>query len=72
VVATQDEEIFGIFNLVCEEEADSLKRLLSSINVVSKEKVVGLWWKSTIFKQAEKIVILAVNIAAYLNGSFEL
>jgi hypothetical protein len=67
VVTTQDEEIFWIFNLVGKEKANCLKRLLSSINVISQEKVVSFWWKSTIFKQAEKIVILTVDIAAYLK-----
>jgi hypothetical protein len=35
MVATQDEEIFWIFDLVRKEKANSLERLLSSINVIS-------------------------------------
>ena len=63
VVASQDKEIFGVFDLVCEEEADSLERLLSSVNVVTKEKIVGFWWEPAIFKKPEKVVILAMNVA---------
>jgi hypothetical protein len=42
VIAAQDEEVFGIFDLVGEEEADDLERLLASIDVVAEEEVVGL------------------------------
>lgn len=63
VVASQDEEIFGVFDLICEEEADSLERLLSSVNVVTKEKIVGFWWEPAIFEESQKVVILSVDVA---------
>lgn len=37
MVPAQDEEIFGIFDFVCEQQAYSLQRLLSSIHVIAKE-----------------------------------
>ncbi len=53
MVATQDEEIFGVLDFVCEEKADGLERLLSSIDIITKEEVVGLWGESTVLEQAE-------------------
>lgn len=69
VVATKDEEVFGVFDLVCEEKADSLQRLLATVDVVSEEKVVGLWREATVFEKTQKVVVLAVNITANLNTS---
>ena len=37
VVSTKDEEVFGVFDLVCEEKTDSFERLLATIHVVSEE-----------------------------------
>ena len=42
MVATQNEEIFGILDLVGEEEAYNLEGLFASIDVVAEEEVVGL------------------------------
>jgi len=68
VVAAQDEEIFGVFDLVCEEQADGLKGLLASVDIVSQEQVVGLGREAAIFKQTEEVIILAVNITTYLRA----
>lgn len=62
MIASQDEKVFGVFDLVCEEKANGLERLFAPINVVAKEKVVGFWWKPSVFKETQKIVVLAVNI----------
>lgn len=35
MVTTEDEEILGVFDLVCEEKANGFKRLLSSVDVIS-------------------------------------
>jgi hypothetical protein len=35
MVATQDEEVFGVLDLVCKEEADGLERLLSSVDIIT-------------------------------------
>jgi hypothetical protein len=37
--------------------------LLASVDVVSQEQVVGLGRKATVFKYAQKIVILTMNVA---------
>lgn len=66
MVSTQDEEIFWVFDLVGKEEADGLERLLSTIDVISKEKVVGLWGESAVLEKAEEIIVLAVNVTTNL------
>jgi hypothetical protein len=72
VVASKDEEVFGVLDLVGEEQADSLKRLLSSVDVITKEEVVGLGREATVLEESEKIVVLSVNITTDLNGSLKL
>jgi len=37
VITTEDEEILWVFDLVCQQEADGLKRLLASIDIVSEK-----------------------------------
>ena len=62
MIASQDEEVFGIFDLVCKEEADSFQRLLSSVYVVAEKQVIGFWRKPAVLEESEKVVILAVNV----------
>jgi len=69
VIAAEDEEVLGILDLVRQEKADGLQRLLSSVDVVSQEEVVGFRRESTIFEQTQEIVILAMNIATNLEIS---
>ena len=63
VVASQQEEVLGVLDLVRKQEADSLKRLFASIDVVPKEQVVRLWGESAVLKQAEQVVVLSVHVA---------
>lgn len=69
VIASQDEKVFWVLDLVCEQETDHLKRLLAPVNIITEEKVVGLRWKSAILEQPQKIRVLPVNITTYLYGS---
>lgn len=68
MVTAEDEEVFGILDLVGEEQADSLERLLASVDVVSKEKIVCLRGKASILEQTKEIVVLAVNVTADLRA----
>ena len=52
VITSEEEEVLGIFDFVSKEETNSLKRLFASVDVVSEEQVVCLWWESSILKQA--------------------
>lgn len=66
VVTPQDKEVLRVLDLVCQEQADGLERLLSSVDVVTKEEVVGLGRETTVLKKAQQVIILAVDIAADL------
>lgn len=69
VVAAQDEEVFGVLDLVCEQQADGLERLLATVYVVAEEEVVGLWWETAILEETEQVVVLAVDITANLGST---
>ena len=51
VVASQQEEVLWVLNLVSKEEADCLERLLSTVDVVSKEEIVGVGREATVLEQ---------------------
>lgn len=62
VISTQHEEVLGVFDFVRQQEANGLKAVGSSINIVAKEEVISLWREATILKEAKEVVILAVNV----------
>ena len=62
VVAAEDEEVFGIFDFVCEKKTDGFQRLLASIDVVTEEEVVGFRREATILEQSKEIIVLSMNI----------
>ena len=53
VIASQQEEILWVLYFVGEQEAHCLKRLLSTVDVVTQEQVVGIRWEATILKQSK-------------------
>lgn len=74
VVSSQQEEVLWVLDLVSKQQADGLNVVFSSINVISKEKVVGIRRKLSVLKQSEQIVVLAMDIAlgeAYLTTNFQ-
>lgn len=40
MISSQQKEVFGIFDLVCEQKDDGLNGLLASVNIISKKEVV--------------------------------
>ena len=66
VITSQDEKVLRILNLVGQEQADGFKRLLASVDVVPKEEVVCFRGETTVFEEAEKVVVLAMYVSAYL------
>ena len=67
VVTSEDEEVFGVLDLVGKEQANGLKRLLTSVDVVTEEEVVGLRREATVLEESEKIVVLSVDITTDLK-----
>lgn len=67
VVSTENEEVLGVLDLVGKEKANSLERLLATIDVITEEKIVGLWGETAVFEETQKIIVLAVDITANLG-----
>jgi hypothetical protein len=68
VVSSQDKEVFGVFNLVGEQEANRLETLFASVDVVSEKEVVGLGRESTILEKTQQVVILAMNVTYEISA----
>lgn len=43
--------------------------MFSSIDIVTKEEVVGFWWETAVLKKSKKIIILAVNVTCGFGKS---
>lgn len=50
MVPPEQEEVFWVFDLVGEQQADGLQRLLPSVHVIPQEQVVGLWREASILE----------------------
>lgn len=62
MVAPEQEEVLGVFDLVRQQQADGLQRLLPSVHIVAKEQVVSLWGKAAILEEPQQVCVLAVDI----------
>ncbi len=50
VISSKNEEVFWVFDLVGEQEANGFQTLLSTVHVVSEKQVIGFRRESTVFK----------------------
>lgn len=62
MVSSQQKEVFWVFDLVSQQQADGLQGLLAPVNIVPQEQVVALWWEAPILKQPQQIVVLPMNV----------
>lgn len=62
MVPPEQEEVFWVFDLVGEEQADGLQRLFPSVHVIPQEQVVGLWREASILEQPQQVCVLSVYI----------
>jgi len=62
VVSTQHEEVLGIFDLVCQQQAYRLQRLFPAVDVVAQKQVVTFRWKAAVFKQSQQVIILTMDV----------
>jgi hypothetical protein len=72
VVSAQDEEIFGVLDLVRQQQTDGLETLLATVHVIAQKDVIGLGWEATVFKETQQIVVLPVDVTTDLDRSFQL
>jgi len=72
VVAAEKKDAIWVFYFEGEEKADCLNSLASPIYIISKEEVGCLWGESSVFKEAQHVVVLAVDIPTDLDWSVDL
>ena len=68
VVSSQDGEPFLVPDFEGQEEADCFSGVVSPVDIVSQEEVVGVGDVSSDFEQLHKIVELTVNVSADKDG----
>lgn len=51
VVAAENEEVLGVFDLVRKQQADGLEGLLATVDIVTKEEVICLRREATVFEK---------------------
>lgn len=62
MVAPEQEEVLGVFDLVRQQKADGLQGLLPSVHIVAQEQVVGLRREAAILKEPQQVCVLSVDI----------
>ena len=62
VVATQQEEVLGILDLVSQQQADDLEVLLAAVHVVAEEEVVRLGREPTDLEDSQKVDEFSVDV----------
>ena len=62
VVSSQQEEVLTVLHFVSEEQDDGLEGLSTTVNVVTEEEVVGLWWETSILKESQQVWELSVSV----------
>jgi len=67
MIAPKQEEVLRILDLVAQQEKDGFQTLLSSIDVVSEEQVVGRRWKATHLEESNEVRVLSVHVADNLD-----
>ena len=63
VVAAQQEEVLRVLDLVCQQQADRLQRLLPAVHVVAQEQVVRVRREPSVLEQPQQVVVLSVDVA---------
>ena len=62
MIASQQKEILWVLDLVGQKQTDGLQGLLASVHIVAQEQVVALRGESTVLKQPQQVVVLAMDI----------
>ena len=72
MVPTQKEKVFGVFDLVAQEEEDRLETLLPAIDVITQKEIIRRGGESTHLKETYEIAVLSMNVSYDLDGRGEL
>ena len=73
MVASQKEYVMRPFDLVGQQQSDSLNRLLTSVHIVSYEQELIVSFGITChFKQSKEVKVLTMHITENFDGSLQL
>ena len=70
MVAAQQEEVFGVLDLVGEQQADGFDGVLAAVHVVAQEEVVGVGREAAQVEQSQQVVELPVDVADLPNKAY--
>lgn len=62
MVAPQQEEVLGVLDLVSEQQADGLQRLLAPVHIVSQKQVIALRGEAPVLEEPQQVVVLPVDV----------
>ncbi len=63
MVAPQNKKVFGVFDLVRQQQANGLERLLATVDVIAQKQVVCLGREAAVLKKPQQVIVLTVNVA---------
>lgn len=72
MVAPQDEEIVGKFELVAQKKENGFQTLLAAIYIVAQEEIVSMRWEATHLKEPDQVVVLSMDIPHNLDWRIQL
>ncbi len=63
MVPAQQEEVLGVLDLVGQQQADGLQRLLPSVHIIAQEQIVSLRREAAVLEEPQQVRVLAVDVA---------
>lgn len=72
VISSEEEKVLRVFNLVGQQKHNGFDRLLASIYIIPKEKIIFLGWEPPIIEYLKKILKLAMYVAYYFDRRLQL
>lgn len=70
VVAAEDSDALRVADFESNEESNCLNGIITSINVVTHEEIVGIWIGSTNSEEFHQVVKLTMDVTAYSHRAF--
>ena len=65
MISAQNREAVLVPDFEANKQSNSLNRIVSSIDIVTHEKVICVWGLSTDLKEFHKVMELSVNVSAH-------
>lgn len=66
MVSSQDEKVFRVLDFIRQQQADSFKGLLASVDIVTEEEIIGFGGETTVLKETQQVVILSMDVTFWL------